>query len=917
MASRRFELLVNKVCDDRLKKYLAMIDMTRYANVIIESVKKGFISQILVDIARILSWEYAHFMGESSEKALRDSFYHRFRTDEYIEGFENKYKAYCQSEHESFLRIADYFQEIYNIYYEKRAQIETVFGCEYGNIVNIESGHGDMHHGKSVSVVSFENGILIFKPRNELNMVFLQSILEYLANKIGVYSFYRLKYFMGEDYVFEQMVEYEAVNGEEDAREYYYKSGVLLAIFYFLNAFDFHHENVICCKNTPVIIDCETIIRCNFDDETDLDIKDVRNSVLNTSFIPCVTSESVFDINISGIFSEKGTVGRKQQLLIQDDDGGVYYKDVDVLVNPNKNSITNDGIKAISDNDACEMLIEGFTDAGNYINQNKDELKKIITKFLDEHILKCRQLLRSTQVYTQFITASRHPSVLAGEENEQKVFRPLLKNFTATKHGFVRVQHEIEEMKKGNIPLFYARSNSRHLYSGEEVICENYFKETPQELIIKRIDAFSTDILLYQVNLIRQSIASIQKDHDFGRVTLKNRELNTEIDNTYLNACTKHWIDYIEKMAFKTGADTSTLSCLCISKKNRLFCFDNMGISLYEYGLIPLYSVYYGRINNEEDICLLSERFVKGLMHYYKRDIMVPKSRRKYNNSVFTGLGGMIYLAYNFYLVTNKDEYYEMALEVANYILESVIIEEKIPSEEYGFLDGIVSSVFIITKIHNKDKGFCDRRIIEKTITKIVESFCLEKFDNIGFAHGLSGMAFMFAEFFKFKKTNALLHYINEMERIIWSVVNGDDWEDGDDYTWCNGRIGVLLSYAKLYVMIGDKIPEINMDRFIVYYEWIKDKACFEIDNYCLCHGVFGNIEVADYCAELLGDTNTCTKTNAKYFDRFSDIRWIEGFDYEFEHFMLGNLGIAYEMLRKIDKRVPMILCLDLFGDAA
>lgn len=88
----------------------------------------------------------------------------------------------------------------------------------------------------------------------------------------------------------------------DEARRYYHRCGVYLSIFYFLNTFDIHDENIICNDQYPALIDLETLCNGRINNiYTVTECRDLLNGVLNTSFIPYVNPNGVFDLNISGI----------------------------------------------------------------------------------------------------------------------------------------------------------------------------------------------------------------------------------------------------------------------------------------------------------------------------------------------------------------------------------------------------------------------------------------------------------------------------------------------------------------------------------------------------------------------------------------------------------------------------------------
>jgi lantibiotic modifying enzyme len=58
-----------------------------------------------------------------------------------------------------------------------------------------------------------------------------------------------------------EFVKHTPCQTEEQLHVYYERAGFMLGVLYILNAVDFHYENIIARKGTPVIIDHETIIQ--------------------------------------------------------------------------------------------------------------------------------------------------------------------------------------------------------------------------------------------------------------------------------------------------------------------------------------------------------------------------------------------------------------------------------------------------------------------------------------------------------------------------------------------------------------------------------------------------------------------------------------------------------------------------------
>ncbi|MFQ7014108.1 MAG: DUF4135 domain-containing protein [Faecalibacterium sp.] len=78
--------------------------------------------------------------------------------------------------------------------------------------------------------------------------------------------------------------------------------------------------------------------------------------------------------------------------------------------------------------------------------------------------MKVRQLLRPTYTYSKFIDESHKPCCERTKENREALFDILRENFKSdAKYGTTRLEYEISEMKRGNIPIFIANS-ARMIY---------------------------------------------------------------------------------------------------------------------------------------------------------------------------------------------------------------------------------------------------------------------------------------------------------------------------------------------------------------------------------------------------------------------------------------------------------------------
>lgn len=173
--------------------------------------------------------------------------------------------------------------------------ISQMLGNTPGRICLIDGGDSDIHNGRCVHIVSFENGMkIVYKPRClKLDQIW-QDYLQDMAVKSGI-GFFKVPWILQrKEYGYEEYIERKPVNGLRGFSEYYHRCGFLLGVAYALQANDLHAENMIAHGNCPVLVDLETGVRaCGntvFSDvKNPVEKKYQYDSVLRTNLLPFLT----------------------------------------------------------------------------------------------------------------------------------------------------------------------------------------------------------------------------------------------------------------------------------------------------------------------------------------------------------------------------------------------------------------------------------------------------------------------------------------------------------------------------------------------------------------------------------------------------------------------------------------------------
>lgn len=890
----------------------AKIEIDRNATLMGEVLAGACLTELALSIYetihRIISYEYNSMIDQNvlaKENVVERVFAFRkiVMSEQYSKDFDAKYYVFAQQQKELLKGRAAYWHEIFTNYAKHRTELCSYFDRDFGDITAIHCSQGDLHDGKSVARVEFKNGQLLYKPRNENNAELMKQVIEYLASGTEITDYRFIEYFQREDISWEKIVNYDYCDNEEEVKDYYYRGGVMEACFYLLGSFDMHHENVIACGPYPVIIDCETIAKAQLHEKIKMDSKDVRVSVLASSFLPYVNDKNPMDINVSGLFPEKGVSKLEQASMEIGSDGIVHYLRKNIEVEEEKNIVRTKTGDTISDYEAGLQIKKGFEAACRFLIHHKTELIELIRDFCREKDIRFRQILRGTQAYFTFIRASNHPQLLSDADKRDDMFDILRRKFVASQFGYIRVQHEIAELKKGNIPLYYTTPCSKDLMSSGRVICRDFFTECPLDTISERINNFDEEMLEYQLQLIDKSVFIVQGDEFFGRSSVPEYYSDEKMNNSWIMENVIAYAEYLKKSEFRIDNNVSSMECVGFSRGKRIFSMGDINYAIYENGAFPLFLAYYGIRFGDNAAIEVAKRYTELFILEFKG--MQTRPTEKDNLSVFVGFGGVLYVTFNMYAATKDIYYLTCYMEEARFIIDRLSQRESFTPDDFDFLNGAGATIYFIcrTVLNFPDKLDELRMPLMTLLERLTESIAEIDFTSTGFAHGITGVAVELAMFNRLLN-KSFVNVLIENLLVCENELNAGRYsEQMEFYTWCNGKSGLALGRH----LISEFAPVCNTDIVnpVNWKYWIEDEDWYTCDNFCLCHGMFGNIEIANIIAGK--DNLQYIRDRKRPFDRIEDIVWIKDFPYNFENFMAGGSGIAYVMLELLGAAPPIL----------
>lgn len=819
--------------------------------------------------------------GKTSEERFI-SFEKITETERFKKYFEKKYPVLICKMRESIVNIYNYVCEIYGNFEKDKELLEENIYHNIREIKNIVIGEGDTHNnGKSVAIVYTNESKLIYKPHSLSCDYSFEKLLNWI-NKQGIKcDLQSLKYINGENYGWQEYIEYEGNLTNQEAEEYYYKCGVFLGLFYILGTTDIHFENIIVHKNNPYFVDLETLVSIpKYID---------YSSILETDFIPGLYNNVVYDFDYSGLCGQGNVSSKIKTISIinpKTDDMRIEY--VESHIRENKNIVWVDGEK-VKIEDYSQEILDGFKEIWDLIFLKKSEFISLIDEVFSDDTLYYRQVLRATQVYSKFLAAASHPDYLDKEENQKMLFQRLLSNVSDTKM-LKRIQDEISQLCGGDVPYFMVKYNNSDLYSPNGVVYRHYYDYTVRDCIIKRIVDPIPNNKIVQTDTIRKSL-----------FTAYNTQFVEEESNEKINKT-----NFIEKTATEICnriVDDSTGTIMLINSLiGDRFYLTGMNLDIYEGGGIIWFLACYGKLENISNIYKLSSNLFDTTEKYLNNQ----SQRECIHLSAFSGSGSILYLSYNLFLLTNENKYYECFKKHSNELIQLTSNLEIDFNDvvQFDYICGISGLLIVLCRIYEKE---CDE-LLKDYIFKLKEKLLgwLEKTSlrETGIAHGISGIVYALIVL---DKTFYELNYKEISISLLRRELDIYTAKEQFNLEWCYGISGLIFVRTLAYLLWNDISIQIQLSElFILFKETNITKQ-----NNCLCHGIRGIKESMLIVQKLLGN---------KYTEVDRVLNNLEEYDFwglnhhSIENFMMGTSGVAYSYLKSKYDKLPSIMALEVFN---
>jgi len=836
--------------------------------------------------------------------------------------------------------ITDY---IIKIIYDTNKEISNIElylnnNKKIGKIKNLYMGEGDTHNkGKSVVRLIFDSDkILIYKPHklgiDEKYYEFIQWLNSLNIIEDSKENLLAVKSYSIDDAGWVEYIEYSECDNEEDLEHFYYRMGRTLCLVHTLNGNDMHSENVIAHKSMPVLIDLETLLHPDIhsniaaESAVEIAINEVIGAVTSTHLLPSkivnAKNNKILEIGGLGACIEQESPFKSKYIDGYGTDDVRVLKRYGVIQPNNNNPIYKKQL--IDAKSYKENIASGFKDMYKWILQNKEVYANKVNSIFENCDI--RILYKGTNIYAQVLFSSFHPDLLTSYTDRYLFLHRIATDYKNKNHKILQI--EIRDLLQGDIPYF-STNTSQNIVDRLNIIKKvSTTNSSTIKKVLEKINNMSEIKMYRQITAINTSFMT---DFDNGHIkptlTFQNNKKRKYTKEDFIKKASEIADYMLERSIVGEKSDIKSRTWLEAQDIDLGFkIYDNANANLYS-GLagIALFYNYLWRVSLNIEYKKVANEIIVSIIEN------IPKEHdlELYNNvksGAFNGMGGILYALFYLDYSNNTNIYEDDILNIFDILFNSI------DKSETNDIINKAGNLGIMISIYEKSQNEKFRNIALEIANMIFEDLnknkiVIDNFPGIswskdgstGYSHGNSGTIAQLYRLYNITKNNAILDLIDEallFERSMFSPEDNKWFKSIKDKNgvcgWCHGAAGILLSKLQLK-KLGYQDSLINNEIYTAIENIKKNGLKNDIT---LCHGAFGNMSILKDAAILLDDIdlyNESVATIDLLVDFILSLMKTESFkEKEYNGFMVGLSGIAYELLRvEREYELPNILGLE------
>jgi type 2 lantibiotic biosynthesis protein LanM len=465
--------------------------------------------------------------------AAQDAWYQRFVRDLLREGgLEALFQEYPVLARLLATRL-DLWVEAQAEFLERLNRDWSEIGREWADPLHrveaVDVGLSDPHQGgRSVAVLTFASGMkLVYKPKALAQEEAFFDLLEWLNGRGPALHLRRLRVLSRPQYGWVEFVERAPCRDDDEARAFYRRAGMLLAVLYVLGGTDAHYQNVIAAGEHPVLVDAETLLQHRKLELTPVGPDggaryaaghQLADSVLRTGLLPRwefgADRSVAYDVSGLGAAAGQHVPGRALRWLSVNTDA-MTLADAATHLDDADNVPQLRGA-ALSPADYEANLVAGFRDVYRLMRAERAALLAPGGPLARLAGLPVRFVFRATRVYGWLLARTLDPQYLRDGADRGIELDVLSRAFFAGDQRpptWPLLRAEQEALERLDVPFFLAQPESAALRQGPHLVVEPCFAEPSYERLTARLAGLCAEGEEQQVAIIRASLSSRRTDH--------------------------------------------------------------------------------------------------------------------------------------------------------------------------------------------------------------------------------------------------------------------------------------------------------------------------------------------------------------------------------------------------------------------
>lgn len=398
-------------------------------------------------------------------------------------------------------------------------------GRPLGTVVEVRAGLSDPHRGgRTVAALRFASGArVVYKPRGlEMDEAWSR-LLAWLADRGALPPLRTPAVASRGTHGWAAFVEPGPCTGEREAERYHERAGMLLSLAYALGGGDLHAENVVACREDPVLVDLEVLAApfvereaAENDGGAAAADRAVWESVLRTRLLPLWSADGDGPARREGGLTDPPRAVRERWR--HTNTGWMVPAPAETGPGESRNLPCIRGEPCLAGGYVDAVRV-GLARGWRALTEHRSALLAPGGPLEAFAGAEARLVLRHTRLYGAVLRRSLHPRLLAsGVERSIELdvlCRPLLRSDTRPRLWPV-MGAERRDLEAGDVPVFTARAGSTVVRDSAGAPLGELLDSSGLEDAARRLRGMNTGELEVQAQLVRVSFSSADEGADGG-----------------------------------------------------------------------------------------------------------------------------------------------------------------------------------------------------------------------------------------------------------------------------------------------------------------------------------------------------------------------------------------------------------------